>query len=58
MASGPLDMSSDYGLSAQYPYFWSLEQYKNVLKKNEQTEKWDELEKSVIASRLFSYRFS
>ena len=33
-----------------YSYFWSLEQYKSSVNKEEQTEAWDELEKSVIAS--------
>ena len=32
-----------------YSYLWSLQQYKNTVKE-EQTEEWDELEKSVIAS--------
>lgn len=36
--------------STDYSYMWSLEQYRNSLKKEEQTEAWDELEKSVIAS--------
>ena len=31
-------------------YLWSLEQYRNSVKKEEQAEAWDELEKSVIAS--------
>ena len=32
-----------------YPYMWTLENYKNNTKK-EKEEAWDELEKSVIAS--------
>ena len=33
-----------------YSYLWSLEQYRENMKQEEQTEGWDELEKSVIAS--------
>ena len=33
-----------------YASLWSLEQYRSTVKKEEKTEKWDELEKSVIAS--------
>jgi hypothetical protein len=33
-----------------YSCLWSLEQYKSTVKKEEKTEAWDELEKSVIAS--------
>lgn len=33
-----------------YSYQWSLEQYRTVVKENERTEEWDELERSVIAS--------
>ena len=31
-------------------YLWSLSQYKDTVKKEEQADAWDELEKSVIAS--------
>ena len=40
----------DYSFAADYTYFWSLEQYRNSVKKEEKKEAWDELEKSVIAS--------
>ena len=33
-----------------YSHIWSLEQYRSTVKKEEKTEAWDELEKSVIAS--------
>ena len=33
-----------------YSYLWTLEQYRSTVKKEEQGEAWDELEKSVIAS--------
>jgi hypothetical protein len=36
--------------SADYNYYWSLEQYKQEVEKEKQTDAWDELEKSVIAS--------
>ena len=33
-----------------YAYLWTLDQYRSSVKKEEQSEAWDELEKSVIAS--------
>ena len=33
-----------------YEFLWRLEEYKNLVKKEEPAEAWDELEKSVIAS--------
>ena len=36
--------------STNYARVWSLEQYRNAVKKEEKAEAWDELEKSVIAS--------
>ena len=40
----------DHYLGMDYPCLWSLEQYRSTVKKEEKTEAWDELEKSVIAS--------
>ena len=40
----------EYHDRVDYSYFWSLEQYRSSVKKEEKTEDWDELEKSVIAS--------
>ena len=40
----------DYHLGMDYACFWSLENYKSTVKKEDKTEEWDELEKSVIAS--------
>lgn len=40
----------DHYLGADYTCLWSLEQYRSNVKKEERTEAWDELEKSVIAS--------
>ena len=43
-------LSTGYSEGVDYSYLWSLEQYRKLLKPEEQTEEWDELEKSVIAS--------
>ena len=43
-------MSTGYGECIDYSYFWSLENYRSSVKKEEASEAWDELEKSVIAS--------
>ena len=40
----------DHYSGMDYACFWSLEQYRNTVKKEEKKEAWDELEKSVIAS--------
>jgi hypothetical protein len=42
--------SMDYHSGMDYACLWSLEQYRSTVKKEEKTEAWDELEKSVIAS--------
>ena len=42
--------STGFSEGVDYSYIWSLEHYKNEAKKAESEEKWDELEKSVIAS--------
>ena len=42
--------SMDQFYVADYSSLWSLEHYRSTVKKEEKTEKWDELEKSVIAS--------
>ena len=39
-----------YSEGVDYSYLWSLEQYRGTVKKEEKSEAWDELEKSVIAS--------
>ena len=43
-------MSTDYIDGMDYSCLWSLRQYKNTVKQDEQVAEWDELEKSVIAS--------
>ena len=50
LSSGTLGMSSVYSDGADYAYLWRLEEYRSSVKKEEHTEAWDELEKSVIAS--------
>ena len=40
----------DHYFGMDYSCLWSLERYKNTVKKEEKAEAWDELEKSVIAS--------
>ena len=42
-------IATSFGEDMNYPYMWTLENYKNNAKK-EKEEAWDELEKSVIAS--------
>ena len=42
--------SMDHYSGMDYACLWSLEQYRSTVKKEEKTEAWDELEKSVIAS--------
>jgi hypothetical protein len=49
-ASESFYFPTEYNMSVDYTYLWSLEQYRNSVKKEEQAEAWDELEKSVIAS--------
>lgn len=41
---------SDVHDRMDYSYLWSLEEYRSTVKFDEQSEEWDELEKSVIAS--------
>lgn len=43
-------LTTGYKDYIDYTHLWSLDQYRNSVKKDEQTEAWDELEKSVIAS--------
>ena len=43
-------VSTGYTGGDDYSYLWTLEDYRSTVKKEEKTEEWDELEKSVIAS--------
>ena len=47
---GMFCMASGYCDGVDYSFLWSLEQYRSGVDAEEQSEKWDELEKSVIAS--------
>ena len=47
---GTFDMTTGYSEGLSYSYLWTLEQYRNNVKKEEKNEEWDELEKSVLAS--------
>ena len=49
-SSHSLHSSTQYSEYTGYSYTWSLEDYKGSVKKKEQPEAWDELEKSVISS--------
>ena len=42
--------SMDYYPGVSYSRMWSLDQYRNNVKAEQKTDKWDELEKSVLAS--------
>ena len=48
--SGAFGASTGFSEGVDYSYLWTLEQYKSAVKKEEQRDEWDELEKSVIAS--------
>ena len=49
-AAESFHLATGYSEGVDYAYIWSLEQYRNSVSKEEQADKWDELEKSVIAS--------
>ena len=50
VSGGSTHLAAGYSESVNYAYIWSLEKYRSSVKKEEQTDAWDELEKSVIAS--------
>ena len=50
ISANAIHFSTGYGTDITYPYYWSLEQYREVISKDKPVEEWDELEKSVIAS--------
>ena len=50
LSSGSFVLDSGYYEGVEYSYLWRLDEYRNNVKKEEQAEAWDELEKSVIAS--------
>ena len=43
-------LANEYSTSLDSSYVWSLRGYKQYAVKEENTEEWDELEKSIIAS--------
>ena len=49
-SAGAFYLAAGYSDGANYSHFWSLEQYRSTVKKEERAEAWDELEKSVISS--------
>ena len=49
-SSGTFVTATGYSEYVNYSYLWTLDQYRQSVKKEEQAEDWDELEKSVIAS--------
>lgn len=50
VSSAPMNLEAVYFESVDYSYFWSLDQYRTTVQKEEDGQAWDELEKSVIAS--------
>ena len=48
--SGLFNFANEYAVLMDYSYMWSLEQYKHIVKREEQKQEWDELEKSIITS--------
>jgi hypothetical protein len=50
LSAGEAEFTSGYYDGVDYAYLWRLEEYRSTVKKEKQTEAWDELEKSVIAS--------
>ena len=49
-SSGSFGLETGYSEGVDFAYLWRLEEYRNSVKKEEQAEAWDELEKSVVAS--------
>ena len=50
LSSGTFSLGTGYSEGVDYAYIWRLDEYRSAVKKEDQTEAWDELEKSVIAS--------
>ena len=50
VSTRPYGLATGYSDGVDYDYLWRLEEYRKSVKKEEQVEAWDELEKSVIAS--------
>lgn len=50
LSTGSYGANIGYSESVDYAYLWRLDEYRSSVNKEEHTEAWDELEKSVIAS--------
>jgi hypothetical protein len=50
LSTHSMGAGTGYSEGVDYAYLWKLEEYRNSVKKEEQAQAWDELEKSVIAS--------
>ena len=50
VSSGKFRPGVAFSEGVDYTYLWRLQEYRDSVKKEDQKEKWDELEKSVIAS--------
>lgn len=50
MSLNSYHFATTYSVGTNYSYLWSLDKYRQGVNKEEKTEDWDELEKSVIAS--------
>ena len=50
LSAGDAEFSNGYYEGVDYAYLWRLEEYRSTVKKETQTDAWDELEKSVIAA--------
>ena len=50
LSSGTFGLGTGYSEGVDYVYLWRLDEYRRTVKREEQAEAWDELEKSVIAS--------
>ena len=50
LSAGSSGLGIGYSDVVNYDYLWRLDEYRSSVKKEEQSEAWDELEKSVIAS--------
>jgi hypothetical protein len=50
LTTGTFGLGTGYSEGVDYTYLWRLDEYRSSIKKEEQAEAWDELEKSVIAS--------
>ena len=49
-STGSFEYGTGYSEGVDYAFLWRLEDYRDSVKKEEEKEAWDELEKSVIAS--------